>query len=201
MKLIFARHGQSEANVLGIISNRDLPYGLTELGQAQADQLVQALSDDAITHVYTSPILRAQQTAEIAAAALGCAYEITDALREFDCGIAEGRGDEGAWQLHDDVIREWRSAGRHDARIADGESFNDLRDRFLPFVVQLQIRHVTDTVLCISHGSMLNLMLPEVLANVNPQWADAHPIGNCATLHAEQRDGQLVCTIWCDLPM
>jgi probable phosphoglycerate mutase len=199
VKLIFARHGQSEANVRQIISNRDLPHALTELGRAQADQLVQALSGESIAHIYTSPILRARQTAEIAVEVLGCAYEITDALREFDCGIAEGRGDEEAWCLHHEVFQAWRTHGEYGAHIEGGESYDDLRTRFLPFVSDLQTRYAHETVLCISHGGILNLMLPEALANVSPQWADAHPIGNCATIHTERHNDQWICTMWCDL--
>jgi probable phosphoglycerate mutase len=204
MTIIFARHGQSEANVLGIISNRDLPHALTELGRAQATQLMQALAGERIAriaHIYTSPILRARQTAEIVATALGYPVDAADTLREFDCGIAEGRGDAEAWHLHHDVIAAWRERADFNARIAGGESFNDLRARFMPFVAQLQTRHANEAVLCISHGSMLGLMLPAVLANVSPSWADAHPIGNCATIRAEQRDGQLICTAWCDAPV
>jgi len=33
MKLYFARHGESEANTLGVISNRGLKHGLTDTGR------------------------------------------------------------------------------------------------------------------------------------------------------------------------
>lgn len=39
MRLIFARHGESQANVERIISNRALPHGLTAKGRAQAETL------------------------------------------------------------------------------------------------------------------------------------------------------------------
>ena len=59
------------------------------------------------------------------------------ALREFDCGLAEGRSDEEAWQLHASVMTDWLDRGRYGARIPGGESFDDLRRRFVPFISEL----------------------------------------------------------------
>ena len=70
MRLIFARHGQSEANVLRIMSNRDLPHGLTTLGWEQAAALAQRMVEESPTALYCSPILRARQTASVVAGLL-----------------------------------------------------------------------------------------------------------------------------------
>ena len=45
MRLYFVRHGQSEANVLRVISNRDLPHHLTDMGRQQAEALARSLAD------------------------------------------------------------------------------------------------------------------------------------------------------------
>ena len=45
--------------------------------------------------------------AQILAAAWGVEYEVVDALREYDCGVLEGRDDDEAWQEHIEVRREW----------------------------------------------------------------------------------------------
>src|SRR5512136_313555 len=107
MRFYFVRHGQSEANVQRVISNRDLPHPLTELGRRQADALAQALADVPLAAIYSSPIIRAVQTAQIVAASNGLPLEIADALREPDCGIMEGRADEEAWAEHDRVVYDW----------------------------------------------------------------------------------------------
>ena len=39
MHLYFVRHGESESNVLQVISNRWLPQGLSEKGRQQAESL------------------------------------------------------------------------------------------------------------------------------------------------------------------
>ncbi|MFO7662130.1 MAG: histidine phosphatase family protein, partial [Chloroflexota bacterium] len=76
MKLIFARHGESLANILHEISNRGLKHPLTSNGREQAAALAQALAFRSLDHIYTSPILRAIETAVIVAHRLGVEYEV-----------------------------------------------------------------------------------------------------------------------------
>src|SRR5262245_51081645 len=107
MHLYFVRHGESEANVLRVISNRQLPHGLTEKGKQQASVLAESLKSVPIAALYSSPILRAIQTSEILAKTLAIPYETTDALREYDCGVLEGRADDDAWRQHDVIFERW----------------------------------------------------------------------------------------------
>ena len=111
MKLYFARHGESEANLLRVFSNRGLKHGLTEEGRAQARILARALQPAPVTGLYTSPLLRAVQTAEIVAEVLGLSYAITDALREYDCGVWEGRSDDAGWEEYERVLAAWIEKG------------------------------------------------------------------------------------------
>lgn len=132
--MYFVRHGESEANVLGVIANRGAEHGLTERGRRQAETLARDLQGAGVARIYSSPLHRARETADILATILDVAFEVTDALREFDCGVAEGRSDPGAWALHQSVVEAWMEHGDLDARIEEGESFVDIRDRFVPFV-------------------------------------------------------------------
>ena len=93
MRLYFVRHGQSEANVQVVISNRDLPHPLTELGRQQAKALACSLANVPLAAIYSSPIVRAAQTAQIVAAIKSLPVEFADALREPDYGIIEYEGD------------------------------------------------------------------------------------------------------------
>ena len=83
---------------------------------------------------YSSPMLRAIETSVIVANRLGVEYEVTDALREFDCGSAEGRADEAAWQMWHALFDDWTVHQRWERRMVGGESFYDVRDRFVPFI-------------------------------------------------------------------
>ena len=203
MRLYFVRHGQSKANVQRIISNRDLPHPLTELGRQQAEALAYSLSAVPLVAIYSSPIMRAEQTAQIVAANRGLSVEIADALREPDCGIMEGRGDEEAWAEHDRVTYDWVIQRKFDSRIAGGESFHDLRARFVPFVDRLVAAHGrTDrNILLITHGRLLYLMLPLVLNNIDLASVHEYPMPNTGIIVAEQRVPGLVCLEWCGVKL
>ena len=147
MNIYFSRHGESQANILHQISNRGLSTADAQ-GPEQAEALA-ASCGGGITRIYTSPLLRAIETSVIVAKRLGVAYEVTDALREFDCGIAEGRADEAAWQMWHEVYEDWTLHRRWDQRIEDGESFYDVRDRFVPFIEGLVAQYGdTDAIFC-----------------------------------------------------
>jgi len=107
VKIYFIRHGESQANILRQISNRGLVHPLTRKGREQAVALADKLRDRAITRIYSSPVLRAIETSILVADRLGVEYEVTDALREFDCGIAEGRTDEEAWGMWQSAVDNW----------------------------------------------------------------------------------------------
>jgi broad specificity phosphatase PhoE len=199
MRLYFVRHGQSEANVRMIISNRDLPHGLTELGHQQAAALARSFADVPLAAIYSSPIVRAVETAQIVAAISGLPFELADALREPDCGIMEGRGDEEAWLEHNRVVRDWAMERKFDSHIDGGESYHDLCARFVPFVEQVIDAHggSDHNVLLVTHGSLLYLMLPRVLANIDFATVREYPMPNTAVIVAEWRANNLVCLEWC----
>ncbi len=199
MRLYFVRHGQSEANVQSVISNRDLAHPLTELGRQQAMQLAQAMAALPVTRIYSSPLLRARQTAEILSAALGAPTEITDALREFDCGIAEGRSDDEAWSLSRRVVDDWLGRGNLSSRVEGGENFKDIQARFVPFVERLvqERRGSTDNLILLGHGGVFSAMLPLVLANIDAAFVGGHSITHTGAIVAEPRPHGLVCLEWC----
>ena len=62
MKIIFARHGESENNV-GISEDED--SALTKKGRLQAKYLGNSLKKENISMIFTSNLLRAKQTGEI----------------------------------------------------------------------------------------------------------------------------------------
>ena len=206
--MLFARHGQSTANLLLVISNRDLEHPLTELGRHQAAALADAVHGEGVRRIFTSPLARAVETAEIVGRALDVPVERADALREFDCGVFEGRSDGEAWAAHAAVQREWFELGRQGARIPGGESLADLRARFLPFVAAIA-RDLRDgdaarargspagSVLLISHGGLLHSLLPDVLDGLDAATVLANPLGNAAAVVADvEPDGRLACRTW-----
>lgn len=197
MRLYFVRHGQSEANVLHEISNRGQRHPLTDLGRQQAAALAERLRDAGIVRLYSSPLLRATQTADILAQGWGIDYAVTDALREFDCGVAEGRADKEAWQLWHWVVDEW-FAGHWEARIEGGESFNDVRGRFVPFVDGLVERYGEDSgvIVLVGHGGLYMTIFALALGLVDSLWLETQSLGNTGIIEVEPRGGRLALVSW-----
>src|SRR5579871_3261537 len=146
MHLLFARHGQSEANVQKLFINDSPGYGLTELGRQQAGELAAALLPESLTDIYASPLQRAQETAGIIHGALDLPREVktSEALREFSVGNHEGSCEAEAWEEYRDVERRWLEEGDLTARIGGGECFEDIRKRFLPFIEEVLGTHSKD---------------------------------------------------------
>ena len=198
MRIYFARHGESQANLVHEISNRGLRHGLTRQGREQVAALAERLQYRPIAHIYCSPLLRAIETSVLLANRLGVDYEITDALREYDCGVLEGRSDEAAWQGWKELFDAWIVHQRWEQRIEGGESFYELRERFEPFIEGLVKRHgETETeVACVAHGGVYWMMLPVVLKNVDTKLIARYGFDYAAYIVAEWRPAGLFCVEW-----
>ena len=198
MKLYFVRHGESEANILRVISNRENAFGLTALGKQQALTLADRLKDITFTAIYSSPIMRARETAEILSRSFSLQYQITEALREYDCGILEDKSDEASWRLHTEIAEDWTLHHNHLRGPEGGESYLDIQDRFLPFIEKLkhECLHDDEHILLVAHGGLLQLMLPLILTNVDDHFVRAHGIRHTECVIAELRSDGFLCLQW-----
>lgn len=196
--LYFVRHGESYANRARVFSNRDLPHDLTPAGCAQVERLAERLIDIPFTGLYASPIPRARQSATILSARLGVAYTVTAALAEVDMGVLEGRSDAASWRRYDALLDAWLSRGKRQARIEGGESFEDVRARFVPLIDTLRLAPSAGPVLLLGHGTTFICMLPLVLSNVSVEFARKRSIGHTEVIIAEMRADRLTCLAWGD---
>jgi broad specificity phosphatase PhoE len=198
MKLYFVRHGESEANLLHEFSYRGLKHGLTDKGEQQAHVLAQLLRHVPVTGIFSSPLLRAIQTAEILAHELGVSYQVADALREFDCGILEGKSDATSWQSYWQLSDAWLRRKEWEKRIDQGESFVDIQQRFIPFIDHLLQVHRTSpsAFVLVGHGGTYRCMLPLVLRNIDFCFAADHGRSPTAAIVAGLTPKGLVCLTW-----
>ena len=194
--LYFVRHGESEANRLLVFSNRDLPHALTDVGRAQVEDLaLRLLQDVPFAAIYASPIQRARESAEILADRLGAPFELIPALAEFDMGVLEGTSAGEGWQRQKALFEAWRAGDTH-ACIEGGESFEDIRGRFVPFIDSLRTHPRQAHILLVGHGGTFVCMLPELLTNVTPRFAMHHPLAHCDVVVAHLDDSSLSCRRW-----
>jgi probable phosphoglycerate mutase len=83
--ILLVRHGETEANRARLALGRADPR-LTERGRAQAQALAARLADSGAARVLSSPLVRARETADAIAGALGLGVEEEPRLVEMDYG-------------------------------------------------------------------------------------------------------------------
>jgi hypothetical protein len=90
----FVRHGQSVDNATNVIDTALPGTGLTQLGQQQANTVAKVLAPQGpFAGIYTSQLLRTQQTAAPLAGMLGMNAQELPALNEIYAGIFNGSPD------------------------------------------------------------------------------------------------------------
>jgi len=199
VQIIFVRHAESQANLRHEISNRGLKHPLTQTGRRQACALARKLEDQSISYIYSSPVLRAIETTVVVANHLGVEYEVTEALGEYDLGELEGRGDEKTWEQWQTLFDDWTKFRRWENRAPGGESFHDVRRRFVPFIDGLirVYQHTQANLLCVGHGGLYRVMLPLVLKNIDHEFILANRSFEYATaVVARLSPAGLVCLEW-----
>jgi broad specificity phosphatase PhoE len=196
-KLYFVRHGESDANVQRVISNRESAFHLTPRGQTQASMLAENLRDIPVTAIYSSPVLRARETADVLSKSFHLHYQVTEALREYDCGILEEKFDEESWKLHSEIAEDWILNHNYLREPEGGESFLDIQNRFLPFIESLKDGN-NEHILLIGHGGLFHLMLPLILTNIDHQFVTTHGLGHTEYVVAEYLSDHFVCRSWGD---
>jgi broad specificity phosphatase PhoE len=163
LRLVLARHGQTDSNVRRALDSRPPGAPLNALGHAQAAALGERLAEEPITAVHASVAIRAQQTAAPVASAHGLDVGVVEGVHEVFCGDLEGRFDVAAREQFELVYRGWWT-GDLDARLPGGESAHDLRDRFLPALDRILDGASGDVVL-VSHGAAIRLAAAALLGD------------------------------------
>jgi len=203
MRLYFVRHGESAANLLREFSNSGFKHPLTEKGIVQAHTLAQTLAVLPVEQIYSSPVMRAVQTAQILAESLHAPLEITEALREWSVGIYEGTTDPAGWELQRQVQEDWFIRHQYDHRMPGGESFLEIQQRFVPFIEGLikEERHSDRTIVLVGHGALYIAMLPVILKNVDYGMATQRGFSYTCCLVAETGPHGLNCISWDGVPL
>ena len=143
------RHGEAEENIKHVVSSgADDRNALTEEGKREAEAGGKKLRAKKITKIFTSPLLRTKQTAEIVAHALGIgpsAIVVDDRLREFDFGEFKNR------PLAD--FFAFRDPHAYDDRVPGGESDLDVKRRCGEFLYEAENSLQNENVLIVTHGA------------------------------------------------
>jgi broad specificity phosphatase PhoE len=149
------RHG--EHGLLGrVLAGRMPGVGMTERGRAEIASQAERLAGEKIAAIYASPLQRTRESAEIVAARLGLPIEFRDDLLELDFGEWTGA-------TFDSIRADPRwpawSTQRSLAAIPGGESMRAVQQRVVAALLELNERHLHETVVLVSHGDVIRAVL------------------------------------------
>jgi probable phosphoglycerate mutase len=162
--LYLVRHGETEHNRRNIIQGGGVDSELNAAGRAQAEALARRLRSVSFDSLYASTLQRARQTADI----LARPHEPLSRthlhdLSEMDWGVFEGEPpSEERDALMKALKSKWRD-GAYDRAVEGGESIRDVQERAQRAIRHILTREVGRTVLVVTHGRYLRVLLATIL--------------------------------------
>ncbi len=149
--ILLARHGETDANGRGtFIGRRDVP--LNAAGRAQARALAARVRRLGVARLYASPLVRARETAEIVADAVGIPPTVDARLAETDHGRWQGRPKAEAKAAEPDLYRSLRT-DPETFRYPDGESLAEHQRRVRTMLREIA-GHASRALVICHHGTV-----------------------------------------------
>jgi len=183
MRLILIRHGQTPANVDGVLESTVPGPGLTELGTKQAEQLVDTLDGTPVDRVYVSSMIRTHLTAAPLLADRGLEQVLRPGLREISAGDVEGNTDHESIHQYVSTLLAW-CGGDLDVRMPGAEDGHEVIARFDEVVSEIESLGLSDVVI-VSHGAMIRAWCAVRTTNIDLAFVTDHYVVNTGIVLVE----------------
>lgn len=154
MKIYVIRHGLTELNKKRVL-NAQIDEPLALEGIEQAKEAVSEIPKE-IKYIYSSPLLRARQTAEIINSQLELPLSLVDGIAEIHMGSLAGK----SWDELEGGLELKRKHRTHkfDYRSHGGESAGEVKSRVIAFLKKIKGEHGDKEVLVVTHGGIIRLL-------------------------------------------
>jgi probable phosphoglycerate mutase len=191
-RICVARHGETDWNSTGILQGWiDVP--LNDKGRLQGQELAGLLAHWHFAKVYSSPLRRAAETAEIIAHRLRLPPPtLVEGLKERNFGAVQGRPKAELALTHPGLMEE--IVRRNPACICEqGEAPDHFADRVLAAMKEIAEKMTARPVLVIAHGWVMDVITRHInhlprdailklkRKNIESVWIEVH---GHSTLHA-----------------
>ena len=165
--IIFLRHGQAENNTKKILAGRSPGVNLTETGIKQAEQAGLMLKSMNISKIYSSPIDRALQTAEIVSKQCDQEVILDDRLIELDMGKFTKMPYDEIFSKHGNVFLKFYQ-GSEEVSENDVETFVQVQKRVFEMVDFVLSQNKNENIVLVTHMDPIKAMIGKVL-NLKPE--------------------------------
>lgn len=181
MKIFLCRHGQTTGDIEDRYGG-DYEDHLTEEGKIQAQGLAEKLADKNIEVIFSSPRIRAVETAEMIKLKVGVDVKVLENLRERNhYGVLTGMVKAEAKDKYpEDVerVKDYRN------NATNGEGYEDFKAR-----IEMAWKEILEsgyqTVAVVSHGGPIRTIFREILKYGEIKIAD------CAYVELSYEEGKL----------
>jgi broad specificity phosphatase PhoE len=161
MRMLLVRHAETDWNrERRFQGGRDVPLSAT--GREQAESAARLLAATPLAAVWSSPLVRARDTAAIIAAPHGLAVQEAGAFREMGFGEWEGLTRDEVRERFADAHRAWVETPQ-EAMWSGAETLAAVRTRALAGLAALRAAHQGQTVCLVTHGITGRLLILEAL--------------------------------------
>ena len=163
MKIILIRHAESTANADQILAGRLPGIELTENGLKQAESLISLFSTGLFAAIYSSPIQRCLQTAQITLDSQSLDIIENDFFLEVDYGSWSG---EKISTLANDPLWSIVQKQPSNAKFPDGESLLNMSQRANKgFESIIKSHKSTDVIAIFSHADIIKAIISHQIGN------------------------------------
>ncbi len=160
MLQILIRHGESLSNREGRVQGQ-ANVKLSDTGRQQAAAVAAWCKSQSFRNqsceLWSSPLCRAQETAEVIGTAIGLPVQLEDKLVELNAGVFQGHLWDDLADRFPEAVARWRS-GDVDFQIPGGESRRQLAERGRHALELLSVRPVRGMII-VAHGGVLTAAL------------------------------------------
>lgn len=187
MKIYLARHGETDYNKEQRYQGF-LDIELNETGRSQAKEAGKSINVK-FDVVYSSPLIRAQETACLISGWKRDEIITDDRIKEINLGMYEGM----KYMEVDDEFRKFFVKPEEYVGINGAESFESLFARVWEFLNEIVEKYEkTDkNILVLSHGAAIHAMLCQIQeTKLEDFWE--YPVGNCKVIELECVEKKLI---------
>jgi probable phosphoglycerate mutase len=181
--LLLIRHGEATHNLEGRWEGWSAAP-LTQAGQCQAKALARRLArwSPPVVRLYTSPLLRARQTAEPIARRLKLEPVADEDLREIDFGRVSGLTLETFRVSMPEVFARWQDRSDVTFQFPGGEQRLGFFRRVGRALDTIVARHPGEQVAVVAHGGTLRAGLAHLFPDTMGDWW-AYALPNASVTH------------------
>ncbi len=161
-RIIMVRHGETEWNRQMRVQGGRSDIPLNDAGRSQAENARNALKNKELSAVYSSPMLRALETARIISTPHKLEIATLPELSELDAGDYEGIPIAQLGRRFSQIITEM-GKGDELPRTPGGESLTEVQARAWQAINTIATRHSGETVLVVTHYFIILAVICKVL--------------------------------------